>query len=401
MTIRFTQLCAWPALLALVFLSACSSTNQQSVSLDIEDLLHDEVFVSAHTYPIESPESLFILSEEAKAFVDRATIDGKSQERQVHGLVQHIFDRSNFDLLYSADANTDATTTFENRSANCLSFTIMTYAMARHARLNTHFQQIDIPEFWTRRSGYILLNGHVNLRIEPNYNMGSMNIFRRDLIIDFDPQQGSSAFGAKNLTKARIVAMFYNNKGAELILKGELNHAYAYFRAALNTDPKFEGALLNLGLVYRQAGEIAFAEAAYLAAIARNDEYLTAWENLAVLYQRTDRIDKANEIYARINEQRKSNPYYHMMLAEQALDDMQYAQSIRHFKDAIARNDKPHQFYFGLAQAHFELGNFDQTQRYLTLAKRKAGDARVSDRYGEKISVLASLQNRTNAQLSE
>ncbi|WP_371194182.1 transglutaminase domain-containing protein [Glaciecola sp. SC05] len=385
--------------IALVLITGCQSAGVfegQHTLVDSEAALHDHVFPAADSFLIESPQSLFTLSDEAKEFVNKATSGKDSEEKQVQSLMRDIFNRSEFDLLYQADANTDANTTFENRAANCLSLTIMTYAMASHAGFNARFQQIDIPEFWTRRSGFALLNGHINLRIVPQYTVSSFSLFRRNLIIDFDPQEGAYKFNANEIDKQRIVAMFYNNKAAELILKGQLNHAYAYLRASLRIDPQYEGAMLNLGLVYRQVGEMAFAEQAYLAAITVNENYLTAWENLAALYEKTQRVEQAQQIHASIQKQRVNNPYYHLMLAEEALENEAFKQSIRHFKDAIEIDDSPHQFYFGLAKAYLNLGDLDSTEDYLRLAKRKAGKARISDDYGEKMSMLARLQREKN-----
>ncbi|MFC4700377.1 tetratricopeptide repeat protein [Glaciecola siphonariae] len=382
------------ALVICMTLGACTVLTPHTKTATPEFVFNDSVFPAAHLYPIEAPDSIFALSDEAKDFVSNAISQRKTQEGQVKDLMGHIFDRAEFDLLYQADANTNATETFENRAANCLSLTIMTYAMARHAGFNARFQQLNIPEYWTRRGGYTLLNGHINLRIVPKYTVSSINLIRRNLIIDFDPQDGAYEFNADELDKTRIVSMYYNNKGAELILKGELNHAYAYLKSAVKTDPSFEGAWLNLGLVYRQAGALDLAESAYLAAIAIDDDYLTAWENLAAVYDRTSREEQARQIYADIETKRRANPYYHMMLAEEALDKEQYDESIRHFKKAISLDDAPHQFYFGMAQAYIHLGDVPATKRYLTRAKRKAGKSRVAEDYADKLSMLAHVQNR-------
>jgi tetratricopeptide (TPR) repeat protein len=395
--IRYAHVARIASLLFFAFLAGCHSVQTaapQSVSVDVEALLDDGVFTDPDTFAIETPESLFYLSKDAKNFVDNSLKTRDSGEKELKNLIIDIFDRSKYDLLYQADANTNANDTFENRSANCLSLTIMTYAMAKHAGFNTRFQQIDIPEFWTRKSGFALLNGHINLRILPQHEASSIKLFRKDIVIDFDPQQGVDDFAAQEISQERIVAMFYNNKAAELILKGKMNHAYAYLKAALEHDPLYNGAILNLGLAYRQIGELALAEKAYLAAISINERYLTAWENLAALYDKTQRQSQASEIYARLQKQRVNNPYYHLMLAEEALENKKFKQSIRNYKDAIALDDSPHQFYFGIAKAYFQLGDFNNTQRYLRLAKSKAGKARISGDYSEKLSMLADLKSQ-------
>ena len=48
-------------------------------------------------------------------------------------------------MLYRNSANTTANTTFNNRAANCLSLSIMTYALAEHVGLNATFYEVEIP----------------------------------------------------------------------------------------------------------------------------------------------------------------------------------------------------------------------------------------------------------------
>ena len=125
------------------------------------------MFPSYIHFPVETEEQVFALSDEAKAFVDEAIKQEDDQRQQIKVLVAKIFDRSDLNLLYRGNANTVASDTFQNRSANCLSMSIMTYALASYAGFDASLQDIDIPEYWTRRDGFSLLNGHVNVRVVP------------------------------------------------------------------------------------------------------------------------------------------------------------------------------------------------------------------------------------------
>jgi tetratricopeptide (TPR) repeat protein len=186
--------------------------------------------------------------------------------------------------------------------------------------------------------------------------------------------------------------MFYNNKAADLIINGQLDHAYAYLKASLNYAPNYKGALLNLGYVYRQKQELNLAEQSYRAIIALDEDYLSAWENLATIYLATDRQAEAQAIYTKLEQSRKSNPYYHLMLAEQAMYEGLFKEGIAHLLNAVELDDSQHQFYFGLAQAYRQLGNLEKYEHYLVIAKRKAGDSSASERYSDKLSILARLQ---------
>ena len=48
----------------------------------------------------------------------------------------------------------------------------------------------------------------------------------RSLVIDFDPNSRQEAFKTSNINKARITAMFYNNKGAAAMLKHDYDTCF-------------------------------------------------------------------------------------------------------------------------------------------------------------------------------
>ena len=64
----------------------------------------------------------------------------------MEALIYGVFDRSKMNLLYRGDANTLASETFNNRAANCLSLSIMMYALATEAGFDVKFQEIMVPD---------------------------------------------------------------------------------------------------------------------------------------------------------------------------------------------------------------------------------------------------------------
>ena len=133
--------------------------------IDTKAYLHDELFPGYQAEQIETAEQVFAIDEDMKKFVNKRIRPLKTQQAQIRELSEGIFKRSNTSLLYQNDANTVATETFANQAANCLSLTIMTYALADYAGFGVSFQQVNIPELWVRRDGTSLLNRHVNLKV--------------------------------------------------------------------------------------------------------------------------------------------------------------------------------------------------------------------------------------------
>jgi tetratricopeptide (TPR) repeat protein len=373
----------------LVFFSACQSTALHIRSS--ENLLYDQGYSGFSQINIEPEQLVFHLDETAKAFVGSTIEPMKNKMDQMEALVKAIFDRSELNLLYQGDANTIANDTFHAQAANCLSMSIMTYALATEAGFDVDFQEIMIPEYWTRRAGFSLLNGHINLKmLAPN----EPNVFvfnRRSYQVDFDPQSSRRGLPKKVVSKEAVLSMFYNNKGADAVLRKDYVSAYAYFREALMIQPSFHSAWINLGILYRLSNYYPQAENAYQHALAMNSDSLTALENLAYLYTVSGRNEEAEEILAKVAGKRNSNPYYHVNLGEQEMEQEHWDQALAHFRKALALDRGKHEVYFGLARAYFEIGELQQSERYLKQAKNKAGNKHDEERYQSKLEFLNSL----------
>ncbi|WP_340680622.1 tetratricopeptide repeat protein [Paraglaciecola sp.] len=370
-------------------LSGCQSAHITKV--DSQTLFYDQGFQNFDKIKLEKEQDIFFLGDEAKQFV-KNTISNKTDPlEQMTALVETIFGHSKFNLLYDGNANTVANETFKNRAANCLSMSIMTYALAEEAGFGVSFQQVDIPEYWTRQGGYSLLNGHINLRMLPKATPNVYQFFVKGYQVDFDPQASRQHFPKRLVTKKTVLAMFYNNKGAEALVNHRFAEAYAYFRQAIKVDQSFGASMVNLGLLYRLNGYYPQAQLAYDYAIILNSGSLTAMENLAYLYLVTDREEAAAELLKKVERKRADNPFYYVNLGETELDMENYELALSYFKKALSLSRNKPEIYFGLARVYFKLGELTLTRHYLHLAKNYAKNIRDEERYQGKLNFLTSL----------
>lgn len=384
-------------LMVSALLAGCVNTSQperqfaQPVS---QPPRFDEVFPTYTQHRLESEQEIFALDADARAFVRTAVGASDDPYKQMQALVSAIFDRSAFNLLYAGDANTTATQTFHNRAANCLSMSIMTYAMAREAGFGVRFRDVDIPEYWVRRQGRNMLSDHVNLVLIPPNDPDTVRLLATGLLVDFDPDASRSHLPYSVIPKDAVLAMFYNNKGADALLNGDVVKAYAYFREATVREPLFDAAWVNLGLLYRQQGYPEYAEHSYLHALASNPNNLAAMENMALLYRQTGRNSEAAVLTARVAAERYKNPYYHFILGEVAYEQHQYDEALRHYRRAQSMGDERPEVFFGLARTHYALGDVAKSRRMLELASREARSVEEQGRYQQKLHLIASQERQ-------
>lgn len=375
----------------LLGLTACASAPPVA-SIDNTNPVRDDLFPRYTLFTPETSSEIFALSAQAIAFARGSQSPHYSDRANIKSLVSHIFDHSELGLLYRNNANTVARETFDNRAANCLSLSIMTYAMAKAAGLSPQFYQVEIPEYWTRRDGYNLLNGHINMRISPAKNMTDLRFSEAFIDVDFDPQAIRNLFKREPVNRKQVEAMFYNNKGADALIANSYSKAYAYFRAAVRADPGLSQAWLNLGVLYRKNDAFDAAEASYKQALTLNNDNLTAWENLAILYQYTDREQESREILARVESKRQDNPFYHFILGEEAMDSGDAHIALKHYQRAYRLDRTQHEVLFGLGKAYYELGDISQAERFLTRASEQVNNAQDKYRYLSKLSALQSAR---------
>ncbi|RDV24065.1 tetratricopeptide repeat protein [Alteromonas aestuariivivens] len=373
----------------LIGLLGCSKSTPDIKTTEIPTL-KDSLFPDYTLFSLESEQEIFGLEDKAQNFVREAVWPFANDESSIRGLLRQIFDHSEMGLLYRSEANTTANETFLNQSANCLSLSIMTYAMAESAGFKAQFYEVQIPEYWTRREGYSLLNGHINLRLRLADEIGTTRLYDEFVDVDFDPQVIRNHFPRIPISKNLVVAMYYTNKGADALIANSYSQAYAYFRRAAVMEPEFASVWVNLGVLYRIKGDFEASEASYHQALAINDENLTAWENLAILYQHMQQPERAEEILASVERKRQDNPFYHFILGEQAFDEGLYDEALAHYRKAMRIDKNRHEVLFGMGKTFYELGDISKAKDYLEMAARKAISEQDEQRYLSKLSVLQS-----------
>jgi len=373
----------------LLFIASCST--HLVTDIDTTKVFHDDLFPDYTDVAIESSDDVFSINKTVKDFVHSKLNRRDDSNKQINDLSKAIFDRTSLNLLYKDDANTTANDTFNNGAANCLSLTIMSYAMAKFANLGVEFQQVDTPDIWTRKEKTTVLNRHVNLKLFQKKDIDVRVFLRNSFQLDFDTQVSSLHMPAKKISKTKVLALFYNNKGAEALIDGHYNISYAYFRKALLTAPYLVEALGNLGVLYHRSGNIDYAENAYDMAllIKRNDT--STLENLAYIYSITDRKQQSDKILARVEKQRKNNPYYHFHKGEIESENKNWKEAKKYYKKAISLNKKQHHFYFALAKVIFTRVMLGLAKNIWALAKKFTPTEKQQLLYQGKLNLLSEM----------
>jgi len=320
------------------------------------------------------------LSPQMRDFLDKHVDRKASDSLKLQQLAYAIVDADTFGLVYD-DRTRTASETFHARRGNCLSFSNMFVAMARHVGLKVEFQEVEIPPDWTLDKDTYVLNQHVNVYVD----LGQTGV----RVVDFNIADFKTSYEMRRIPDPRALAHYYNNIGVERMQTGDTAAALSCFRTAIaDSERQFSPAWANLGTLYLRAGHPAHAEAAYLQAVNANKSDLVALSDLARLYERMGDRKRAAAYQKKVIHHRYLNPYYRYELARRAYTGKDYVAAIGHLKYAIRKRPKEDQFYFLLGACYLEKGDKRAAERWLAKAQEVAATDALKRRYSSKIDTL-------------
>ncbi len=320
------------------------------------------------------------LNFEVQSFLDDRVNKDTDPLRRLESLVDAVFRDSELHFTYS-DTNRTANETFTEQNGNCLSFTLLFVAMARHVGLDARFQEIEIAPTWTKTGIFISLNQHVNAAVIIDGLAYAIDVF---------PGVNRIELGIQIVPDKRGLAHFYNNRGVDEMGAGSYQQAETYLEKALETDSSFVSAWINLGALNGQLHRLAEAERCYRKALSLDSKNLAAMSNLANLCDKTGRTKEADRLQSKVRSFREKNPYHHYNLGQQALEEGRFQDAIDHYKKALKLKSREHNFHFGLARAFASLGNPEEAVHNLQLATKYTTDPSNKTRYSQKLQLLKS-----------
>ncbi len=338
-----------------------------------------------------TPEQILAIPPELQTLLKQRVIAPVySREQRVQRLVHLIFDEDAMHLSYDPYATQTLTETWQNRRANCLSFTLLFVTLARAAGIDARVQEVAQVVTWHEDQGAIYNIGHVN---------AGVNLDGRIAVVDLDRNVLYDRYGPQQIDPPRALAHFYNNRGAMHMSEGNLVQARAYFQAALAQEPDFVAGWNNLGVLDARSGNLADAERDYRTALRIKPRNAASLTNASALYRRLGDTRQAGLLARRLQQVQHSDPFVQFRLGNEAEQRHDYTDAIRAYRRAISLYSTAHQFHFGLARAYFLAGDNRRASVEMSKARDLAGTNAdfLKAQYQAKLDTLHRLRQGTAA----
>ena len=302
---------------------------------------------------------ILAMNSEMGRFLARRIKPGRGRQLRLQGLLDAIFGADGLDITYGNSRTRTAIETFEERSGNCLSFTLMFVSMARHLGLNAYFREVDEVTSWDQRGDVLVTEKHMYAEVEADNTV---------VQVDFLPAGSKIYRSTRRVTTRRVYAHFYSNLGVEKLTAGETEAAIGLLERALDHDPGFSQALVNLGVALRRSGQPERAEESLRRALEEDPGELAAASNLAALYLAQGRRAEAEPLLERVAGHLRRNPFHHFRLGLKAGREERWEAALGHLREAVRRRPEEALFHLELARIQVRVGRPAQARSSLDRA---------------------------------
>jgi tetratricopeptide (TPR) repeat protein len=335
---------------------------------------------SAASAALHTPVEVMALPEGLREQF-RAYLHNRSQLRRVRdlgNLAEFLFRPDGLGMRYRENATYTVSEAWQTREANCLSFTLLTLALAREVGLQAYGQEISDTVAWRQEGKTVYRSNHVNAGIRINERRFSIDV-ASDQVLARDPP--------RRISDARLLAHYYNNRAVELMELGQLLPAMAHAEQSLRLQPEYASTWNNRGVLQLRFGDIAAAQRDYQRALELDPEHTGALFNLAAHFRRSGNAASAIVLERRFSSIQQNDPFHHFVRALELEQQGELREAARHYRRAIKLHRQEHRFYFGLARVYMALDQPRRAGRALLAARELShGDSR--DRYQAKLDFL-------------
>lgn len=366
---RRTARFAWMAggLLAL----GCASSRGPVASPDLEKALGSRGL---------DPASVIVpfdVSDEMRAWAHAQVPDGTPRESRLDKLLAAMIDSPTLQLRYEPGHTATAREAFESHRANCLAFTSLFVGLARELGVPAFYLDVEDIEKFEKDGDLLVVSGHVSA----GYDVGGGKV----KILDFTPPQESKPNYRRvhRVSDLRAVSLFYSNRGAESLRAGRSGEALGWLRKAVEIDPEFGGAWVNLGVALRRAGDVTAAEAAYRKALEVDPETSSAYTNLASLLRARGQDSEAAGLLALATNVDRRNPFSYLALGDLSLAQGRLEEARRFYRQALRLHGEDAEVYAALGLVALAAGDPGEAGKWLRRAQAR-------DRANERVRLLGN-----------
>ena len=290
-------------------------------------------------------------------------------EERLERLLSALQDAGGLEITYEAGYTSTAPEAFARRRANCLAFTALFVGMARELGLPAFYLDVDDVEKYAKEGDLVVISGHITAGFDTGPDIK---------VLEFSAApQGISYRHVRAVSDLTAIALFYSNRGGELLRAGKQQEARQWLETAVGLDPELARAWINLGVALRRDGDLDGAEGAYRRALEVDPAAHSAYQNLAAVLRLRGREREAEEL---------------MSLGDLSLRHGRLEEARRYYRKALRLARRDAETYAAMGLWALATGDVHDAARWL----RKAQAIDQEDPRAKRLAAsLAGRRGRT------
>lgn len=164
-------------------------------------------------------------------------------------------------------------------------------------------------------------------------------------------------------------AIFDYNKGVELLTRGQDVDAAICFKRAIDANPKYHKARMQLVQIFQKIGWQDEVEKLLQAGLDLAPEHADFIKNLALLYSQKNQMRKALSVLLTMPESNVNQTDYLSLLALTYLNSDQPDIAIKYYQQLLGINKENPTWWLGLGVAQYTNGNYKKAVDSFNQAK--------------------------------
>lgn len=319
------------------------------------------------------------LTPEMKEWAHKTVSQGMPNEDRLRRLLQALLDPKGVALTYEGHYTATAAEAFAHHRANCLAFTNLFVGLARELGVPVFYLDVDDIQKFEKEGDLVVVSGHISA----GFGAG-----RELKILDFTAAPAVSYHSIRQISDQTAIALYYSNRGGELLRGGKHDEALAWLRTATALDPDLARAWINLGVALRRTADLPGAEAAYRKALQIDPEAVSAYQNLASLLRLRGQVQEAEELLALTERLASRNPYNLLNLGDLSLAHGRLDEARGFYKRAL-------RLYSTNAEPYAAMGLWAKAAGNPREARKWFKKAVAIDAANDRVKVLAAELGET------
>lgn len=334
----------------VLMLPACRTTGLNEGLIPAEQLLSGKAIFGEEVSSAERPDIDILATDDAMREFVADLREGSQGPGRFRGLMERMR-RGGYALgAYDAYANLSARDAFAEKRGNCLTYTSLFIALARELGFDAGYQLVDVPPDYDSVNGMVVLNKHVNARVDRIPGRGSVTV-------EFSEEFASGIHERRVVDDAFALALHYNNLAFSDDLAGDERGAFVYLKKAIELTPRNPDLWTNLGVFHARRGQFEHAISGYRQALDLDAYHGAAMRGLANAYGALGRDDKARFYQRRVAHSRARDAYTYYTLAQRAYQAERPKESLELLAEAIRLYRSDPRFHRLKGEVHDRLGN--------------------------------------------